>query len=388
MLLQRTVHTGPQPKVQCRNRRLTTLVRAYRPPSNATSASELDVLQRVTQVVPDLVLGQNAAQRPTAAIVSAGVLNGIMDSETLGLKPYENAVIAAINYDRCRNLSGADRTTCQFEKALVNVGSLFAKEVEGRVSTEVNPALANDSAKMVAQVHHLLELYKENGVPSDKLIFQLPGTWAGIQAAKELEAKSVATQVYLIYSLVQGVAAAQAGASIVQPNVGRTRDWYNKNPGVIRDPKGPRQDAGYVSPVDPGVLLVIQLYNYVHKYHSKTKVMASGIRTKEDALALSGVDFLVAPAKVLKELGSTATTEGYNDGLHAAESAGSSSALNTKAAKESDVDKMGAITEASFQEGLGVAGKELLKISLQQKVADVQRLLPYFSKTTTISSNL
>ena len=25
--------------------------------------------------------------------------------------------------------------------------------------------------------------------------------------------------------------------SVIQPNVGRTRDWYNKNPGVIRDPQ-------------------------------------------------------------------------------------------------------------------------------------------------------
>jgi transaldolase len=37
-------------------------------------------------------------------------------------------------------------------------------------------------------------------------------------------------------SFVQGVAAAQAGVSVVQPNVGRTRDWYNKHPGIIRDP--------------------------------------------------------------------------------------------------------------------------------------------------------
>lgn len=37
-------------------------------------------------------------------------------------------------------------------------------------------------------------------------------------------------------SMAQGVAAAQAGVSVVQPNVGRTRDWYAKHPGVIRDP--------------------------------------------------------------------------------------------------------------------------------------------------------
>lgn len=37
-------------------------------------------------------------------------------------------------------------------------------------------------------------------------------------------------------SFVQGSAAAQSGISVVQPNVGRLHDWYNRHPGVIRDP--------------------------------------------------------------------------------------------------------------------------------------------------------
>ena len=37
-------------------------------------------------------------------------------------------------------------------------------------------------------------------------------------------------------SFVQGAAAAQAGVSVIQPNVGRLHDWYNRHPGVIRDP--------------------------------------------------------------------------------------------------------------------------------------------------------
>jgi len=46
-------------------------------------------------------------------------------------------------------------------------------------------------------------------------------------------------------SFIQGVAAAQAGVSVIQPNVGRTRDWYNKNPGIIRDPHvRPQQNTG------------------------------------------------------------------------------------------------------------------------------------------------
>ena len=60
-------------------------------------------------------------------------------------------------------------------QALVNVGSMFAKEVQGRVCTEVDARLANSTDKMVDTVHQLVGLYGEVGVPTDKLIFRLPG---------------------------------------------------------------------------------------------------------------------------------------------------------------------------------------------------------------------
>ena len=65
--------------------------------------------------------------------------------------------------------------SCTFTQALVNVGSMFAKEVQGRVCTEVDARLANSTDKMVDTVHQLVGLYGEVGVPTDKLIFRLPG---------------------------------------------------------------------------------------------------------------------------------------------------------------------------------------------------------------------
>ena len=38
-------------------------------------------------------------------------------------------------------------------------------------------------------------------------------------------------------SFVQAVAAAQAGVSVIQPNIGRLADWYKQNPGAIKDPR-------------------------------------------------------------------------------------------------------------------------------------------------------
>lgn len=52
---------------------------------------------------------------------------------------------------------------------------------------------------MVKRAQSLLALYDESGVKRDKLIFRVPATWAGIQAAKQLETEGIATQAFHIY---------------------------------------------------------------------------------------------------------------------------------------------------------------------------------------------
>lgn len=69
------------------------------------------------------------------------------------------------------------------------------------------------------------QLYAELGVPVDRVLIRVPATWAGLQAAGALEKDGIATHAILVYSYVQGLAAAQAGVSVVQPNVGRIADW-------------------------------------------------------------------------------------------------------------------------------------------------------------------
>jgi hypothetical protein len=45
--------------------------------------------------------------------------------------------------------------------------------------------------------------------------------------------------------------------------------------------QGPREDSGFSSAIDPGQRLASQVYTYCKKFHPKTQVMASGLRTKE-----------------------------------------------------------------------------------------------------------
>ncbi len=51
-------------------------------------------------------------------------------------------------------------------------------------------------------------------------------------------------------SFVQAAAAAQAGVSVISPNIGRIGDFYQRNPGAIRNPRvgAPSQPAPYPIP--------------------------------------------------------------------------------------------------------------------------------------------
>ncbi|KAJ9513229.1 hypothetical protein QJQ45_029507 [Haematococcus lacustris] len=247
----------------------------YRPPSVAPALSELALLAQFSKIVPDqlqLPSTVEGVQLATAASVTFGQLRAIAAS--LNSTPLQNCIAAARNYH-----PDPER---QVEKAMVNVGTLLADQVQGRIATEVDPRLANDKDGMVLKARALLSLYREAGLPRDRLLFRLPATWAGVQAARQLESANIPTQLQ-VHSLVQGAAAAQAGVSVVSVNVGRTREWYARHPGAIRDPQGPRQDAGGLSGPDPGVALACDVYNYVKAYHQRTQVMASGLRTREVA---------------------------------------------------------------------------------------------------------
>ena len=90
---------------------------------------------------------------------------------------------------------------------------------------------------LVARTKALAARVVEQGIPQDRLLFQLPGTWAGIQAVQQLEAASLQCQVTHVYSFAQAVAAVKAAASVLLVNITHVNLWYDRHPGAIRDPQ-------------------------------------------------------------------------------------------------------------------------------------------------------
>lgn len=93
-----------------------------------------------------------------------------------------------------------------------------------------------DAGDLVTQAQRTVDACASQGVDKSKLLLQIPGTWAGIQAAAALQQDSIDCEVTDVYSIAQAAAAVQAKAAVLVLNVTHINVWYDRHPGAIRDP--------------------------------------------------------------------------------------------------------------------------------------------------------
>ncbi|KAI3943935.1 hypothetical protein MKW92_023560 [Papaver armeniacum] len=311
-----------------------------------SNSTELDAVSSFSEIVPDTVIFDDFQRfPPTAATVSSSLLLGISNSECYAVENSET------------------RPACFLNKALVNVGSDLAKLVPGKVSTEVDARLAYDTHGIVRKVHELLKLYNEVEIPVERLLFKIPATWQGIEASRLLESEGIQTHLTFIYSFSQAAAAAQAGASVIQ-----IFDWARNNSG------DPEIEAAIKRGEDPGLALVTKAYNYIHKYGHKSKLMAAAVRNKQDLFSLLGVDYIIAPLKILHSLKESSA---YPD-----EKYGFVRRLSPDLAREYNFKEEELVKwdQLKFASAMGPAAEELLASGLDGYVNQTKRVEELFGK--------
>jgi len=177
------------------------------------------------------------------------------------------------------------------DRIAVNFGAELTKIVPGRVSTETDADLSFDVEGLVAKAKKFIGLYEERGVGRERILIKLASTWEGVEAARRLQGEGIDCNMTLIFSLAQAIAAADAGAFLVSPFVGRILDWHLQAGG------GP-----YDSENDPGVQSVRTIYAYYKSYGIKTVVMGASFRNTGEIEALAGCDRLTISPHLLEEL--------------------------------------------------------------------------------------
>ncbi len=177
------------------------------------------------------------------------------------------------------------------DRLLVAFGLEILKIVPGRVSTEVDARLSFDVPATVAKAHELVALYEQAGISPERVLIKIAATWEGIRAAEILEREGIHCNLTLLFSSVQALACADAGATLISPFVGRITDWYKKNTG---------QDYGPED--DPGVQSVRQIYALFKNLDYHTQIMGASFRSVGQIAALAGCDLLTISPALLAEL--------------------------------------------------------------------------------------
>ena len=143
--------------------------------------------------------------------------------------------------------------------------------VDGPVSAEVT---ASEAPAMVEQARVLSKW-------ADNIVVKIPMTAEGLKAVKALSQEGIKTNVTLVFSAMQGLLAAKAGATYVSPFLGRLDD-------IGAD----------------GVEVVQKLRQIFDNYGYRTEIIAASIRNYQhvEQVALAGCDIATIPAKILVKL--------------------------------------------------------------------------------------
>ncbi|KAF8962173.1 hypothetical protein BDZ97DRAFT_1905315 [Flammula alnicola] len=221
---------------------------------------------------------------------------------------YAHLLDEAIRYSQTRLPAGTleERTELVLDRLLVQVGAQILSIIPGRVSISVDPRLGSSYTGILSKSRALVRLVEELHIPRSRILVKIPATATGIQAAHTLEVEDdIRTNLTLVFSLVQAVACAQAGVSVISPFIGRVKDWWAARAVAEGHPEG--LDNQPLSE-HPGITLVHRIKAAYAKYGYTTQVMAAGFRKPEEIIELSragnrgGPDLVTLPPDLLDGL--------------------------------------------------------------------------------------
>ena len=154
----------------------------------------------------------------------------------------------------------------------------ICKEVKGLVSAEV---LSLENNEMVREGLALAKI-------ADNVVVKIPMCEEGLIAVRRLASEGIKTNVTLVFSPLQALLVAKAGATLVSPFVGRLDD-------IATD----------------GMDVITQITQIFENYDLSTQVLVASIRHPIHVMqsAMVGADIVTCPYKVMQQLVNHPLTE-------------------------------------------------------------------------------
>lgn len=250
--------------------------------------NKLDQLKHMTTVVADT--GDIEAMklyRPVDATTNPSLLLKAAD-----LPAYTSYIDEARQGAARQVLANTEQSAYACSILATAIGTEILKLIPGRVSTEVDARLSFDTRATLQAARQLIALYEQRGVSRERVLIKIASTWEGLQAAKILQKEGIDCNLTLLFNLEQAVVAADVGAFLISPFVGRILDWHKKHSGKEH----------YAAHEDPGVISVTQIYQYYKQHSYDTVVMGASFRNTGEIEQLAGCDRLTISPQLMEEL--------------------------------------------------------------------------------------
>ena len=150
--------------------------------------------------------------------------------------------------------------------------------VDGPISAEV---VSTDTEGMLKEARKLAKIH-------NNIVVKIPMLVDGLKATRKLSEEGIKINVTLVFSPLQALMAAKAGATYVSPFIGRLDDISQE-----------------------GLLLVEQIVEIYSNYAFDTEIIVASIRNPLHVLesALMGADIATIPFNVLSKLAAHPLTD-------------------------------------------------------------------------------
>jgi transaldolase len=177
----------------------------------------------------------------------------------------------ALSLGMCDGVTTNPSLVAKEKRPFDEVVKEILEDVPGPVSLEV---VSLDAAGMVAEAKKLVAL-------GGNVVIKVPLTTEGLKATKVLSGEGIDVNQTLVFSPVQALMAAKAGAAYVSPFVGRLDDVAQK-----------------------GMDLVEQILSIFDNYGFSTEVIVASVRHPMHVLeaAMLGADIATIPFSVIAQL--------------------------------------------------------------------------------------
>ncbi|MBO5238816.1 MAG: fructose-6-phosphate aldolase [Lachnospiraceae bacterium] len=162
------------------------------------------------------------------------------------------------------------------------------KEVIKEITTIVDGPISGEVKATTVDAEGMIREGREIAAIHPNMVVKIPMTVEGLKAVKVLSAEGIKTNVTLIFTAMQALLAARAGATYVSPFLGRLDDIST-----------------------PGITLIQDIVTIFENYGLETEIIAASVRNPIHVLdcALAGANIATVPYSVIVQMTKHPLTE-------------------------------------------------------------------------------